>query len=654
MKRRTLTTIVLPAVALTFCVVLYVCTQTSNGRFSVDSTGPLDIRLWGIRPDAGSIIYDLNGNKVKDTLGIARHETTVWRDNLYCRDFIFEIPDKNESIMFLPLRYSVSGEEDRNGSFVKGSLYFEHDGRNFGWFQTIFPRTIRKSFLFGIWKSNISINRIDLSLRYYFGPPHRPICTFKGPFGVGRKGKKVTDETGLYEIFFVPDPNASRAELAMLFHTGQRIDPVADILFYDAEDKCLCVRSVIPCKSKIPDGQWIGYRVPRILLKKIAKITIGEQPFTMTIRNLKLSSPCSEYRTYAEHLDKMAERLDPTRNPKRYERNNFRDLDTVLKVIDVLRGEQICRISRILCFREMGALYVDPNTFNAEQSQKLKQAVLRWAGAMDPEIRIQAVRLGLHCKWPEFSDIAFKLLEYPQRNYFSGDNPNRAAAEVLYSFREQLSERDIDRIAAILPRLTNLGAICRLQQCLGYPKSPARSAALWDLANCDQPWLWTNAIRQLLMLGEFGGMYDSLSEKLKPRVFIVLGPHRFSDPDMIALKVSELQLSLLSGQLLSLHGDTFSTLLGNIPERADRRAMTDVMIESLRHMEYRSDWSIWNAISRIVKYLNLWHGLDIGGLGSDVSKQNSDLDKMDLEAVATEAIEWYDTKYKSSDPNAAG
>ena len=56
-------------------------------------------------------------------------------------------------------------------------------------------------------------------------------------------------------------------------------------------------------------------------------------------------------------------------------------------------------------------------------------------------------------------------------------------------------------------------------------------------------------------------------------------------------------------------------------------------------------------ISRIVKYLNLWYGLDIGGLGSDVRKQTPDLDKMDLEAVAAEAIEWYDTIYNSADPN---
>ena len=79
--------------------------------------------------------------------------------------------------------------------------------------------------------------------------------------------------------------------------------------------------------------------------------------------------------------------------------------------------------------------------------------------------------------------------------------------------------------------------------------------------------------------------------------------------------------------------------------------MTAVMIESLRHVEYRRDWSIWWPISTIVRYLNLWHGLDIGGLGSNIRKKPPDLDKMALEAIAAEAIEWYDTVYKATDPN---
>ena len=81
--------------------------------------------------------------------------------------------------------------------------------------------------------------------------------------------------------------------------------------------------------------------------------------------------------------------------------------------------------------------------------------------------------------------------------------------------------------------------------------------------------------------------------------------------------------------------------------------MTVVMIESLRDVRYaRQGWSTWGSISRIVKYLNLWYGLDIGGLGTDLRKKTPDLDKMDLETIAAEAVAWYDTVYLRGDPNS--
>ena len=649
MKRRILTIIALLGVALTICLVLCLCAQLDNHPLTITSTGPLDIRLWGIRPDDGDAIYDPNGVKIMETLGITKGYKTVWKENLFRRDFIFEISDTNEPVTFCALRYSSNGKEDQWSNLGKDSFYFDHNGRELRWFQTTFSRTRRKWFLFGLWKIDIPVDRVNLNLQYYYGPPHKPICTFNGPFEAGRK---VTDKTGLYEISFEPPPITSHTELVMRFCPKQQIDAGANALFYDVQGK----RHYVWSNWSFTEfaSKEISYNLPSIPLKSIAMITIGEEPSGITVRNLELHSPTSEHRTYAEHLDKMAERLDPKRDATRYAQYRFKDISKLLKVIDVLRGEQISRTLRSPYFWKKGALQFDPATLNAEQLQILKQAVLHWANAMDPEIRVQAVKLGLHCKWRDFFDVAFDLLEYPDRNYFRRAHPARVTADVLYSQREQLSERDIDRIAAILPRLKNPGAIRRLQQCLEYPKSPARLTALWDLANCDQPWLWTDAIRQLSMWREFDRKCDSLPEKLKPRVFLIAGPNGFSDPDQIAPKVCDLQLTLLSSQLLTYHGSTCSILLRNIPESIDRRAMTDVMIESLRHMEYHRDWSSRWAISRIVKYLNLWYGMDISDLGSDVREQAPDLGKMDPEAVAAEAIKWYDTEYKGTDPNAAG
>ena len=656
MKRRTIITVSLLGTALTVGLILYLCDQLDNSHVSVTSTGPLDVRLWGIRPDAGDTIYDPNGKKIMETLGLARRDTTVWRDNLHRRDFIFEISDTNLPITFRPLRYSANGEEDRYGSFAIGVLHFQHQGRNFGWFQTTVPRTMRKSSLFGAWKRNIAIDRIDLNLRYYCGPLNKPICVFKGPFKAGRK---MIDETGLYEISFVPHPDTSLTELVVRFRAKQQIDAAADALFYDVQGKRHYTGKGWQA------GKWkpgkatrkeLWYSIPGmspgIPLKNIAMITIGEEPFGVTVKNLRLSSPGSENRTYAEHLDKIAQILDPRREATRWDR--IGNPNKALEVVDLLRGEQICWLCRHLCFRPRSKPGLDLADLTAEQSERLKSAALRWAKAIDPEIRACAVGLGLHCKWPEFVDLAFDLLEHPGRNRFRTSSPASDAVRALYRYREKLSERDVERIAEFPWRRPDRGHNSRLQDCLEHPKSPARVKVFWDLAGCEQPWIWSDAIRQLSSWRELGDKCDSLPEKLKLRVFLTIGPSGFSDPDQIAPKASALLPTLLSSQLLSHYGGTFSTLIRNIPESIDRRKMTAVMIESLRHAEYgRQGWSIWGAIDRIVKYLNLWHGLDVGGLGSDIRKKTPDLDKMDLEAVATEAIEWYDTMYKGADPNTA-
>jgi len=256
MKRRILITVALLGAALTVGLVLCLCARLDNSHFSVTSTGPLDIRLWGIRPDASDAIYDPDGRKIAETLGNARRDKAVWGDNNQRHDFIFDIPDTNEPITFLPFRYLVDGEERQGGNFVESSLYFAHKGRNLGWFQTIIPRTIRKSLVFGLWKKDVAIDRIDLSLQYYYccRPPRNPICTFKGPFEAGRK---ATDETGLYEISFVPPRSTSPRKLIMRFCPRRRIDPIGDALFYDAEGKRHHVGS--GWSFTVPSGKEVGY-----------------------------------------------------------------------------------------------------------------------------------------------------------------------------------------------------------------------------------------------------------------------------------------------------------------------------------------------------------------------------------------------------------
>jgi len=321
--------------------------------------------------------------------------------------------------------------------------------------------------------------------------------------------------------------------------------------------------------------------------------------------------------------------------------------------MDVIRGDKIPRVCTNLYRVSDGKPCLEPSTLSAEQSRRLKQTVLRWAGAMDPQIRASAAKLGLHCGWPEFVDVAIDLLKRPGPDHPRAVGPAGDASSALYSFREQLSERDVERIAEILPRQTDASVFRGLHKCLEQPKSPARVAALWELTASDQPWLWCSAITQLSSWRQFDGKHDSLPEQVNVCVFLTVGPSGFSDPNQIAPRASELLLTLLSSELLTHYSSTYASLLQNVPENIDRRAMTDIMIESLRNMDYGPQgWSFCVATRRIVTYLNLWYDVDIGGLSSDVKKRDARLYRKYMDTVASEAVRWYDTVYTGADPNA--
>jgi hypothetical protein len=268
-----------------------------------------------------------------------------------------------------------------------------------------------KSSLFGTWRRNIAIDRIDLNLRYYYGPPNKPICTFKGPF---KAGQRMTDETGLYEISFLSHQDQSHKMLVLRCCAKQGIDENAHALFYDFKGKRHYTGKGWQ-RGKWKPGKTtrkeLWYTIPgirpEVTLNNFAIITIGEEPFGITVKNLRLSSPSSEHRTYAEHLDKIAERLEPKRSATYWRR--LRDPNDALEVADLLRGDQIFQLCRNLCFRRNGRPRFDPVTLNTEQAERLRHAALRWTKAMDPEIRAQAVSLGLHCKWPEFVDLGMDV-----------------------------------------------------------------------------------------------------------------------------------------------------------------------------------------------------------------------------------------------------
>ncbi|MCK4292784.1 MAG: hypothetical protein KAY65_06285 [Planctomycetes bacterium] len=654
MKKRTLIIIVL-IVACVAVLIAWVIKRELGQRpgITVVSAGPLDIRLWGIRPDAGGVIYDTKGKKICQTLGVATWDWSSWADDVHRRDFIFELPDTEEPVLLTPLpRVSVSGEKiPLGGSFAYS--FVDYKGKKLLWLRTTFPRTFRKSILGGLWRADVPIDAIDLTLRYYYGPPGKAAFTLKGPF---RPEAAMTSEDGMYKVAFKKDAGTNSYRYAQFeLSTGTYFHSYAPVVAYDSLGKRHLVTRGSGHSSL--QGSRIEYTVDGVPLKKLAAVAFGEDPNHITFKNIRLDVPRRKRRTHADYLDKMAEKLELNLTPKKLADYRFKSLVEVIEVLDIVRGGHITGACATLVHGDghNRNYKLDAAKLSPLQAQSLRRAALQWTQAMDPELRVYATRIGLQCKWPEFVEPAFELLNYrhvhdcpsaPARRV----NPDAAYALVCYG--EQLSPEDIDRIKHILLHQNDRDILQSFKRCLRSPKSQARIKALWDLADDDRPWLWWYAIDRLAYWDQFKDKQNSLADKLKLRLFLVRGPAGFSNPEQIATEAYSLLGELLTQQLRRLDSGTFYKVLDRIARHPDRKYATSAMIAFLRRLD-DYHYAVQAVVDRIVKYINLWHGQNIGELGSDITDETDDLHTYDWPAITAEAIEWYDSRNNAVDANCA-
>jgi hypothetical protein len=183
------------------------------------------------------------------------------------------------------------------------------------------------------------------------------------------------------------------------------------------------------------------------------------------------------------------------------------------------------------------------------------------------------------------------------------------------------------------------------------PESQARINGYWRLAEDDRPWLWWDAVERLAQWGQFDGKQDSLPDKLKLRLVLLRGTAEFSNPRQIAPRAYSLLPELLRPELRLLDASTFYRVLERIAEKLDREHATEAVVNFLRCVE-DYDYSGQAVVDKIVKYINLWHSLNIGELGADIDQQTSELQKYDWPAITAEAIKWYENKQDASDSNS--
>jgi len=644
MKIRTsiISVVLLAAVA---AGIVHLYPTLRRGRVTVISAGPLDIRLWGIRPNNGDTIYDPKGRKILDALGNTVWDWPTWGDDSQRFDFIFELPETNEPPLFLyPSKISDSRQGRLGGSGGRHQEYYK--GKRLLWITRTFPRTFRKSLLFDLFTVDARVNAIGLTLEYYHGPPGAALFTLKGPF---KRPCEMTSDDGEYKVAFMDGADARGYQFELT--TQKNLHPNIRVIAYDSLGRRHLVK-VKSWSSSSKEGSRAAYNVQGVSVETLRQIAFGENPNSITFKNIRLDLPRRRKRSHAEYLDKMAARLDGEHSAEELAGYRFKDANEVLKVIDVVRGRLIDNAGQALLRGGEDKKPLDPTELSPKQAQRLKQTLSRWTQAIDPKIRAMGVRVGLFCQWPEFVEPAFELLDYLDP---SGGRRIASfyAAEALYIYRGRLGDRDIDRIKEILLRHDDNYVVDHLQRTLSSPRSQVRIRALRELAESHRTWLWWHAIGMLAKWREFDGEYDSLPEKIKLRVFLVAGADGFSDPNEIAPKAHSLLPELLTPQLVHYYSySVFSRVLDMLAENFDRKKTTAVMIRYLRSVE---DYQ-WHsrAIDRIVKYINLWYDMDIGGLGSDIRKSvGSFSTKYDWPKITAEAIEWYESWNTAIDANSA-
>jgi len=632
MKRRTrIISIVLLAAVAVGIVHLY--RTLRRGRVTVISEGPLDIRLWGIRPNGGDTIYDPKGRKILDTLGNARWDWPTWKDDSQRCDFIFELPETNEPPLFLSLPQISDSREGRLvGSSGRHLEYYK--GKQLLWVPKTFTRMFRKSILFDLYTVDARVNAIGLKLEYYHGPPGPALFTLKGPFN---RPCEMTSDDGAYEVAFMDGADTRGYQFELT--TEKNLLPNMPVIAYDTLGRRYFVN--VQNWSSSQEGTRATYNVQGVPVEMLGKIAFGDTPSSIAFKNIRLDLGGRRKRNHAECIDRMSARLGGEHSAEELADYRFKDHNETLKVIDVVRGRLIASAGQALLGIGKDKRSLDPAVLSPNQAQRLRQTLNRWTQAIDPKIREMGVRAGLLCQWPEFVEPAFELLDYRDAN--RARTGASGAARALYLYREWLADRHIERIKEILLHGDDNSVIPRLRRCLGGPKSQARIKALWELAESDRIWLWWDAIITLAKWRAFDVKYDSLPEKIKLRVFLVAGADGFSIPNQIASKAYSLLPELLTPQLLHYNSSIFYRVLDMLAENLDRKSATAAMIRYLRSVEYYQPNSV-RAIDRIVKYINVWYGMDIGGLGTDVAKFTRNPMKYDWPKITAEAIEWYENQ----------
>jgi hypothetical protein len=628
---------------------------------SVVNKGPLDIRLVGVCPDGGEQLYDANGRKLKATMGALGPFNTNWKNEEQCRDFVFEVPDVNSQVVFLPYsRIWIAGINRGLGGGHGG--YFGPTDNPPTLIRSItFDRSYKRQVLYFFQAQN-EIHHIDLTLLYLYGPRRQAPCTFTGPFILGQTTQ--ADSNSPYSLTPVQSKGFPRySGTDLLFAISQPLDNDTIVVAYDLQGRRYLLDSSMGGGGS--RGANITFRDIALPLNEIAVITFGEKPHEITFKNIAVDFPDRPYRTQAEFLDQMSERLGLVGvSPEELSQYKFKSPAEAIKVIDIVRGGWHVRQAYEAIRR--GKPKIDITKMDQATQDKIHRAATEWAKA--GYLAKYGISLGLMGRWPEFFNMAIERLgrEIPYGNgypYYERrwcqDNAEIANNMVNYKM-DQLTIEQVQKIKELILK-TDEGPVLRyLIWYLDWIKSQATTDALWELAQNEKSWIWWKATEAWYSrTSRTRGVYDDLSEKMKLRLILIEDKIRDENLDDKALKLLP---EIFTPELGKMASDVWDEVRKRITRQFDKKVATEIFVNYLRQLQSEMTARQWISNSSfkskskwmaayIIRTLNVWYGTNIANLGTDETRESSNQEPRsfyEFQKLIAQPIQWYDSNKKAT------
>ncbi len=629
------------AIALTLIFILLIPIEEKQ---VVKVTGdPLPIELVGVVPAGMDEMFDFNGKSLGQWKLRGNISRKIWSQPAVRRDFIFRLPKTSEPVFYLPPKIRPSDDEGLSARYWGSQLQADYLGVAQLWSggQTVQYGGVLEGFMstnllkrqpgqtIGITGPRVP-ERVDIVWRYYHGRRGPADGTFTGPFTIGNV---YTDPKNPQCTLEVLKPNNMEDTAELLVKTNTETDWTMRLFVYRGNDWQFAQYNGGSFGS---GNSRIKYRIVNLSLADITKITFNEKPREKIFRNIPIYLPGIKERYRLAYADEMAKRLGDPARPEQIERQGFHDPAEMVKLIDLIRGNTYWyRVTEIL-----GKAQTTPRDFSEADLKKIHAAVQQALHTETQYTMHSVLWVGLWGGWPEFVEPALDFIQ-------TKNTERQTVAFGLSKHNDLLTGRQITMIGRMLKEHPDQQTWNQLLWgVLNSNQRPEAQAALLDLAHSDAAWLWTRILPARYSDWQKNGKLD---DKLVTRLVAIGFGNGIPGSERFEKQARALLPQILTPQFVAMQGDT-DLILRRIAAMYPPAEATPILIAYLdRNLREWDTWrteamaiNYWWVIDRIVKYLNLWNGTNLGGLGTDINHQSEEWGH-DWQAIAREAIEWSKT-----------